>query len=131
MSKTFYEVKVMENNTNTKGNIVELLKNFKDNAFLVSLVAFVVVMLALILVAIFGLREFVVSVCVIAIIETMMAVLLHKAELWKHAVLVVAQIIAGVIIGRIPLIIICVLMYLAAMFALHFMFKNTNNSPKA
>jgi len=61
----------------------------------------------------------------------MMAVLLHKAELWKHAVLVIAQIITGVIIGRIPMTIVCVLMYLVAMFALHFMFKNKNNSPKA
>lgn len=114
----------MENNTNTKGKIAELLKN----SFFISLAAFVVAMLVLMLVAILALDEFVVSVCGIAIIETLMAVLLHRAELWKHAVLVIAQIIAGVVIGRVPMIVICALMYLAAMFALHFMFKRNKQS---
>jgi len=103
----------------------------KANPFVTSIIAFCVVILILILVAMLALKEFVISVCVLMILEAMMAVLLHKAELWKHAVLVVAQIVAGVIIGRIPLIIICVLAYIAAMVALHFMFKKTKTSPKA
>ena len=124
----------MEKGTNIKDKIVATAKKifqyFKANPFVTSLVCFALVVLVLILVAMFALHEYVISVCVLIILEAMMAVLLQKSELWKHAVLVVAQIVAGVIIGRIPLIIICVLAYIAAMVTLHFMFKKSKNSPK-
>lgn len=120
---------------NIKDKIVNTFKRvcyiLKTNLFVTSIVAYCVVVLILILVGMLVLNEFIVSICALIILEAMMAVLLHKAELWKHAVLVVAQIVAGVIIGRIPLIIICVIAYIAAMFALHFMFKKSKTSPKA
>lgn len=120
---------------NIKDKVVNLAKKIfrylKANPFVTSLICFGVFLFAVILVAMLVLNEFIVSICVLIILEAMMAVLLHKAELWKHAILVVAQIVAGVIIGRIPLIIICVLVYIAAMVALHFMFKKTKTSPKA
>jgi hypothetical protein len=90
-----------------------------------------VISLVLILVAIFTLQEFVVSVCVLLIIEVAMAALLHQVELWKHGVLLALQIVVGVIISRIPLIIICVIAYVAATFALQFMAKKEDVSPKA
>lgn len=125
----------MEKLKSIKDKIVDLAKKtfryLKANPFVTSLICFGVFVFALILVAMLALNEFVISVCVLIILEAMMAMLLHKAELWKHAVLVVAQIVAGVIIGRVPLIIICVLAYIAAMVALHFMFKKSKTSPKA
>lgn len=121
--------------TKFKDKVVDIAKKvfhyLKTNLFVTSIIAFVIVVLALLLIATLALHEFIVSVCVLIIIETMMSVLLHKVELWKHAILVVAQIIAGVIIGRIPLIIICVLVYIAATVAQHFMFKKSKTSPKA
>lgn len=88
--------------------------------------AFAAVSLILILIAVFALHEYVISVCGLIILEAGMAACLHKAELWKHGVMVAAQIAAGVIIGRIPLIIICVIAYIASTVALHFM-NHANN----
>lgn len=125
----------MEKLNGIKDKIVDYFKKtvqfLKANPFVTSLICFGLAMFVLILVAMLVLHEYVISVCLLIIIETMMAVLLHKAELWKHAVLVVLHIVAGVIIDRLPLTIICVIAYIVAMFALHFMFKKQKNSPKA
>lgn len=125
----------MEKLNAIKDKIVALAKKtyrfLKANPFVTSLICFGVAVFALILVSMLVLHEFVISVCVLIILEAMMAVLLHKAELWKHAVLVVAHIVAGVVINRLPIVIICVLAYIAAMIALHFMFKKSKTSPKA
>lgn len=121
--------------TNIKDKIVGATKKayhfIKANPLISSLIAFVLVIFVLILIAILALKEYVVSVCVLMIIETMMAVLLHKVELWKHGVLLVAHIIAGYIIARLPLMALCVLAYIAATVALHFMFIKKKDSPKA
>ena len=93
-----------------------------------AVLGYAVVSLILILVAIFALNEFVVSVCALIILEAGMAAFLHKAELWKHGVMLVAQIVAAIIIGRVPLVIVCVIAYVAATVALQFM---TKTSPKA
>ena len=118
-----------------KDKIVSSVKNtikfLKANPLVSSLIAFVIVMFTLILIAMLALQEYVVSVCVLMILETIMAVLLHKVELWKHGVLLVAHIVAGVLIGRVPMIVICVLGYIAATIALHFMFIKKKTSPKA
>lgn len=118
-----------------KDKVVEFAKKvgetLKNNSSILSLVGISVVTLILILVAIFALQEFVVSVCVLLVIEVAMAALLHRAEIWKHGVLLGLQIVAGIIIARIPLIIICVIAYVAATLALQFMAKKEDVSPKA
>lgn len=118
-----------------KDKVVEFVKKIgntlKTHSLITSIVVFSVVSLILILVAMFALQEFVVSVCVLLVIEAAMAALLHQAEIWKHGVLLGLQIVAGVIIGRIPLIIICVIAYVAATLALQFMAKKEDVSPKA
>lgn len=118
-----------------KDKIVDLVKNvwewMKKNSLVTAVTGFAVISLVLILVAIFALQEFVVSVCVLIIIEAAMAALLHQAEIWKHGILLVLQIVAGVIINRIPLVIICVIAYVAATLALQLMGKKEKVSPKA
>ncbi len=118
-----------------KDKVVEIAKKvwdwMKANSLITAVVGFAVVSLILILVAMLALQEFVVSVCVLIIIEAAMAALLHKAEIWKHGILLVLQIVAGVIIKRIPLVIICVIAYVAATFALQLMGKKEEVSPKA
>ncbi len=109
----------------------KVFKYFKNNMTATAVLAFSVVSLILILIAMLALKEFVVSVCVLIIIEAMMAALLHKAELWKHGILLVAQIVAAVIIKRIPLVMICIIAYVAATYALQLMTKKVKNSPKA
>lgn len=118
-----------------KDKVVEIAKKvwdwMKANSLITAVVGFAVVSLILILVAMLALQEFVVSVCVLIIIEAAMAALLHKAEIWKHGILLVLQIVAGIIIKRIPLVIICVIAYVAATFALQLMGKKEEVSPKA
>ena len=42
------------------------------------------------------------------------AVMLHHAELWLHGVLVLAEVIVGIAIGKAVLIILCAVVYAAA-----------------
>ena len=117
-----------------KDKAVELAKKaiewVKANPVITAVVGFAVVSLVLILIAMIALQEFVVSVCVLIIIEAAMAALLHQAEIWKHGILLALQVVAGIIIGRIALIVICVIAYVAATFALQLMTKK-EVSPKA
>lgn len=120
---------------NIKDKVVELAKKvwevMKTNRLVTAVVAFSVVSLILILVAMLALQEFVVSVCVLIIIEAGMAALLHQAEIWKHGILIALQVVAGVIMSRIPLIVICVIAYVAATLALQLMGKKEEVSPEA
>ena len=100
----------------------------KENRLVVATVAFSVVALILILVAMYVLQEFVVSICILFIIEAAMAALLHQAEIWKHGVLLGLQLVAGIVIGRIALVIICMLAYVAATFALQLMGKKNEET---
>ena len=95
----------------------------KSNMMATAVIGYAIVSLVLILVAMLALNEFVVSVCALIILEAGMAAFLHKVELWKHGVMLAAQIVAGIIIGRVPLVIICVIAYVAATVALQFMAK--------
>jgi len=117
---------------NIKDKVVEYAKKvwelLKTNPLVTSVVGFSIVSLILILVAILALQEFVVSVCVLIIIEAAMAALLHQAEIWKHGILLGLQFLAGIIISRIPLIIICIIAYVAATFALQFMGKKNEQA---
>ena len=110
-----------------KDKVVEFAKKvwdkMKEHSLVTAVAGFSIVSLILILVAIFALQEFVVSVCVLIIIEAGMAALLHQAELWKHGVLVGLQLVAGLIIGRFALVLVCVIAYVAATFALQLMGK--------
>ena len=110
-----------------KDKVIEYAKKtwelMKTNSMVTSIALFTVVSLVLILVAIFALQEFVVSVCVLIIIEAGMAALLHQAEMWKHGVLLGLQIVAGIALSRIPIVIICVIAYVVATFALQLMGK--------
>lgn len=122
---------ITNNDNKVKFDVKKIISFLKANPLVTFLIAFVIAIFALILISIIALKEYVVSVCVLMILETMMAVLLHKVELWKHGVLVVAHIVAGFIIARVPLMMVCVVAYIAATVALHFMFIKKKNSPKA
>ena len=90
----------------------------KKNKTIVSIAIFVVVAAISIVVMTVVLRQPVVPVCVLVLIEAAIAVMLHNAELWIHGVLLLAEIIAGVALGRIVLVLLCILVYIAATFTL-------------
>lgn len=90
----------------------------KKNKTIVSIAIFVVVAAISIVVMTVVLKQLVVPVCVLVLIEAAIAVMLHNAELWIHGVLLLAEIIAGVALGRIVLVLLCILVYIAATFTL-------------
>lgn len=104
--------------------LVELARKYR---LILSLVFFCISILALILVATIGWSEFVVPVCILMIIEVAMAVLLHRTELWIHAILLVAQAVAGIVIDRVPLTIVCMIAYVVTTITLHFAFKKAED----
>lgn len=92
----------------------------KDNPSIIAIIGFGILALLMIVLSICVLKEPVVAVCVLIIIETAIAVMLHHAELWIHGVFVLAEIIAGILMGRAVLVIFCAVVYIAATIALKF-----------
>ncbi len=112
---------------------IDFLKKLAELAgkyhLILSLFFFCVSILVLIFVPVICWSEFVVPVCILMILEVTMAVLLHRSELWIHAILLVAQIVAGVVIDRVPLTIICAAAYVVTTITLHFAFKKVEGNP--
>ena len=96
----------------------------RKHRLVLSIIFFCAVILTLILIAILGWGEFVVPVCVLMLLEVVMAVLLHHTEIWIHGVLLVLHIVAGIIIGRVPLTILCIIAYIAATLTQRMAFKD-------
>lgn len=116
-----------------KDKIIEIAKKIfvylKTNLLVTAILAYTLVAFILVLIATLALNEYIVSVCILFVIEAVMAALLHRAEIWKHGILVAAQVVAAVLIKRIPLIILCIIAYVAAILAMQIMAKE--KSPKA
>ena len=106
--------------------IKKLTELIKANQTIVAIGGFCVLAIGLLLISVFALQEFVVSVCILMVIEVAMAALLHNVELWKHGVLLVAQIIVALILKNIPLVLVCIVIYIAATIALSLLQKTKN-----
>lgn len=127
ISKIIDKLKEVFNNIKDKLDKIDFLKKVvtiaKANRLVLSLVFFCVCILTLVLIATLGLGEFVVPVCVLMIIEVAMAVLLHRSELWIHAILMALQVVVGIVIDRVPLTILCVIAYVITTITLQLAFK--------
>lgn len=104
----------------------KIMEVLKKNQKELSIALFCVVALAVILISVLWLKTPVVAVCSLVILETILAVVLHQMELWIHGVLVVVELIAGAVLSRIVLVVLCVLVYIAATVTLQFIFKKEN-----
>jgi hypothetical protein len=102
-------------------NQKELISKLKQNRQTMILAAFVLIALVTIIVGIAGLKQPVVPVCFVVILEAAVAVLMHNAELWIHGALILAELIVGILIGRTGMMILCVIIYAAATAALLFL----------
>ena len=96
---------------------------FAQNKRLLSLILFVVLAVVVNLISIFVLKISIVPVCSIIIIEAGLAVCMHRAELWVHFFLILAQLIAGILSHNTVLMIMCVLLYVVALLSLEFTFE--------
>lgn len=103
---------------NVKDIAGQVVKMAKENKQLDILIVFGLVVLALILIATLALKLPVVPVCLAIVIEAGIAVMLHNVEIWVHGLAVVVQLVAGILIGRVGMMIICILLYVCAILAL-------------
>jgi hypothetical protein len=86
-------------------------------------IGFIAVSAILILIGIWAVGTPVVAMCLLVILEAALAGMMHHAELWVHGVLILAELIAGVISGKIVLTVMCVIVYAAATAMLQAMDK--------
>ena len=91
----------------------DMTEKLTNNKMMLAVAAFALVTLAMIVIGIMALKVPAVAMCVLIIIEAGIAVMLHH-ELWLHGVLVLAEVIVGIAIGKAVLIILCAVVYVAA-----------------
>ena len=96
----------------------EVIGFVKEKRTLVAIAGFAIVVAAMMACGNYGLHVSLVALSVLVMLEALMAVMLHKVELWIHGVMVLAQIIAGVFTSRAAVSLLCVLVYAAAVAAL-------------
>ena len=103
-----------------KNMLITKVREYKNPA---ALAGFVLVAFLIVILGIAVLREHVVAVCTLVILEAGLAALLHNAELWLHGVFVLGMILAGFLMERPALIILCAVIYIAATAALKIIFS--------
>lgn len=88
--------------------------NLSDKKMVMTIVAFAVIVAAMVLIGVCVLHVPVVAMCLLVILETALAVFLHHAELWLHGVVILAEVIAGILCSKILLVVLCAVVYVAA-----------------
>ena len=76
-----------------------------------TLLAFAAIVAIMVIVGVRVLNVPVVPMCLLVIIEAVIAVMLHHAELWVHGLLILAELCAGVAGKKTVLIILCAVVY--------------------
>jgi hypothetical protein len=95
---------------------MELLNEKREQV--VSL-AFIAVAAILIMIGIWALKTPIVAMCVLVMVEAALAGMLHHAQLWVHIALILAELIAGIVIGKLLLVFMCAVIYAVALVMLH------------
>lgn len=105
---------------NSQFTIAEL----KENSALIMLCVFVVFAVLEIVLGILVWKMPVVSVCIVVLMEAGLAACLHNLPVWLHGIVAAAEIVVGIISGKVIFMLIGILCYGAALFALKFQKKN-------
>ena len=88
--------------------------NLSDKKMVMTIAAFAVIVAAMVLIGVCVLHAPVVTMCLLVILETALAVFLHHAELWLHGAVILAEVIAGILCSKILLVVLCAVVYVAA-----------------
>ena len=89
-------------------------KTIQIDRGILALAAFAILAIVVMIAMVWKLEIECVPACLILLLEVALAVVLHHVELWKHGVLVIAQLIAGVVIEKLLLVVLCILIYVTA-----------------
>lgn len=106
--------------------MADILEWIKANRDKDALILFAIFELAVILVGILAMKEPVVPVCLIVIAAAGIAALMHNVELWIHGVVVLVELIAGILIRRIPLMVLCIVVYIVTIVTLKYYYMERN-----
>ncbi len=93
----------------------------EDNRQVLILFGVMILALACVLVSILGLKVAVVPVCVIIVLEALLAVCLHDVPIWLHAIVVVIQVVAGILCASVVFMILNSILYIAGIMTLKYM----------
>ncbi len=98
--------------------MMEKLKQLTKKPIVV-LGAFIVVALAMILISILALHLPIVGVCTIVILEALLAACLNRIPIWIHGLIIIAQIVAGIVFGKIVFMVLMAVLYVTAVALLY------------
>lgn len=88
--------------------------NLSDKKMVMTIAAFAVIVAAMVVIGVCVFHIPVVAMCLLVILETVLAVFLHHAELWLHGAVILAEVIAGILCSKILLVVLCAVVYVAA-----------------
>ncbi len=98
-----------------------IARKLKENTDRLTVAAFCIAALLVIIIGCAGLKAPVVPICAAVILEAAIAVMMHNVELWIHGACILVELIVGILVGRTGMMILCVVIYLAATAALRFL----------
>ena len=101
----------------------DILDGIKNNQKLIALIIFCLISVLMIVLSVCVVKISVVAVCLLVIVEAGIATLLHNAEVWIHGVFAIAEIIAGALLNNILLVVFCIVVYVATLFTLKFIYS--------
>lgn len=79
-----------------------------------TLAVFVIIFVGCIIYGTWGLKAPVAAVCTMMVIQAVMAAVLHRAELWVHGLVLIAEIVAGVVVKQLVIVLLGLMVYIAA-----------------
>lgn len=103
-----------------KKNMRSSYQAFLENRQVIALLAYAFFVLLFVLAGTILCKNPVVWVCVLAVIETLLAACFHNLPVWFHAVVLTAEIICGAWFGQILFAAVMACLYLAALIVLRF-----------
>jgi hypothetical protein len=77
-------------------------------------ILFVIVTAALIMTGIYACGVPVVPMCLLLILQSAVAALLHRTELWMHIAMLLVELIASVLAQKVAVMALCIVMYVVA-----------------
>lgn len=98
----------------------ELERRRRQNLYVIS-VLYAVEFLAAVLISVFMFRLPAVLVCLVLVLESVIAACLYERSVWVHLLEIAIGIAAGIVYGKVALMVVGTLIYLGAVIALRWM----------
>lgn len=92
---------------------------FNENRDQLTLFGVIVAAMTIILIGILAWNVPVLLACILILLEAALAVCMQNVPIWLHAVIVIAEVIAGAIVGRALFLLLCGVFYMLCILALN------------